>query len=381
MRLCIGIAILLAGALGACRRAAESDTRPLIFVVTKGSSDQFWLTVRAGASDAANDKGVFLEWPSTFRENELAGQARVLRAALADARRQGRRMALVLASLAGQDYRETLYTWVKNGLALVALDEDVRSRSVGSATRGSSPDSGFVSFVGTHNKSAGFAAGEYLAAKLGKTGKIAVLRLNPISNSTTLRERGFLDAIMQYPGIQVVDDSYYYAVNLDVESAYRESRRLLDDLQEEGIHLDGLFCPNESTTTGMLLALEDRNLAGRIALVGFDRTGLLVNALHKRQITALVVQDPYEMGKKSVERAVELLGMTPAELQRRISEEAFDPTYTPFVLVDHEQLEKCRGSQGLPRAEVVKSNCDPDVLRLLYPKSAILHLQSPGSAR
>jgi len=248
---------------------------------------------------------------------------------------------------------------------LVALDEDVRRRSVGTET---SEDGGFVSFVGTDNRKAGSTAGEYLAAKLGKTGKVAMLRLNPISNSTTLRERGFLDAITQYPGIQVVDDSYYYAVNLDVESAYRESRRLLDELGAEDIHLDGIFCPNESTTTGMLLALKDRKLAGRIAFVGFDRTELLVNALRKREITALVVQDPYTMGKKSVERAVELLGMTGAELQRRIMEKTFFPTYTPFVLVDHDELEKCQAA----------SSCDPDVIRLLYPKSTIWHLQSPG---
>jgi len=283
-------------------------------------------------------------------------------------------MALVLASLAGQDYREPLYDWVRNGLLLVALDEDDRSRSVGTDTR---EDGGFVSFVGTDNRKAGLTAGEYLAAKLGKTGKVAVLRLNPISNSTTLRERGFLDAIAQYPRMEVVDNSYYYAVNLDVESAYRESHRLLDELGEQDIHPDGIFCPNESTTTGMLLALKDRNLAGRIAFVGFDRTGLLVNALRKREITALVVQDPYEMGKKSVERAVELLGMTTAELQRQISEKAFVPTYTPFVLVDHDELEKCQALQGLPPRA---SSCDPDVLRLLYPKSAILHLQSPGDA-
>ncbi len=47
---------------------------------------------------------------------------------------------------------------------------------------------------------------------------------------------------------------------------------LLDKINEA----DGIFCPNESTTFGMLLALRTNNLAGKKKFVGFDTSKELI---------------------------------------------------------------------------------------------------------
>src|SRR4029077_15858419 len=68
--------------------------------------------------------------------------------------------------------------------------------------------------------------------------------------------------------------------------------KLVDKLKQA----DGVFCPNESSTLGMLGAVRDNGLAGKIKFVGFDATPELVNALQKGDCQALIAQDPARMG-------------------------------------------------------------------------------------
>ena len=75
---------------------------------------------------------------------------------------------------------------------------------------------------------------------------------------------------------------------------------LIDRIQEA----DGIFCPNESTTTGMLLALRQNGLAGKKLFVGFDAAPMLLSALKKSEINALVAQNPKQMGYVGVKIAV-----------------------------------------------------------------------------
>jgi ribose transport system substrate-binding protein len=74
---------------------------------------------------------------------------------------------------------------------------------------------------------------------------------------------------------------------------------------------DGIFCPNESTTQGMLNTLEQNNLAGKIHFVGFDTNPELIEALKKGEIDALVSQDPTRMGYEGVKACVDYIHGVP----------------------------------------------------------------------
>jgi ribose transport system substrate-binding protein len=54
----------------------------------------------------------------------------------------------------------------------------------------------------------------------------------------------------------------------------------------------------------MLQALQQRGLAGKVTFIGFDPTLALVAALRNGEIQGIVAQDPFTMGKKSVQAAV-----------------------------------------------------------------------------
>jgi len=70
---------------------------------------------------------------------------------------------------------------------------------------------------------------------------------------------------------------------------------------------------NESTTFGMLRALQDAGLAGKVKYVGFDSSAKLVEAMGKGEIHGLVLQNPMKMGYLGVKTLVAHLHGTPVD--------------------------------------------------------------------
>ena len=95
----------------------------------------------------------------------------------------------------------------------------------------------------------------------------------------------------------VVDNRYAGATAGEAKTA---AMNIIDKLKEA----DGVFAPNESSTFGMLLALRQNNLAGKIKFVGFDTSPPLLEALQKGEIDGLVAQDPTKMGYEGVKALV-----------------------------------------------------------------------------
>src|SRR5262249_22825190 len=150
-----------------------------------------------------------------------------------------------------------------------------------------------VSFVATDNRAAGRIGGEHLAKLVGDGGKVVLLRYQEGSASTTNREEGFLEAMRARSAITIVSDNQYGGATTD--TAFKTSENLLSAQKATEGGVTGVFCPNESTTFGMLRALQNAGLAGKIKLVGFDASDKLKNGLRAGEIHGLVVQDPFNI--------------------------------------------------------------------------------------
>jgi ribose transport system substrate-binding protein len=129
---------------------------------------------------------------------------------------------------------------------------------------------------------------------LGGKGKVVVLRYQVGSASTDEREAGFFEAIAKAKGIQVISENRYAGPT--VGEAKTASMNMVDKLKMA----DGIFCPNESSTMGMLLALRQIERAGKVKFVGFDTSGPLVEALRAGELDGLIAQDPRRMGYEGV---------------------------------------------------------------------------------
>jgi len=200
---------------------------------------------------------------------------------------------IVLAPLDGMALRGPVEVAYRNKIPVVIIDSDLHSPRV-------------KSFIATNNYLGGKMAADHLAQLLGGRGKVALLRGVEGSASTDNRERGFLDQLKKYPGITVVSSNQHGGGTAD--SCLKAAENVLAPFKkDDALELNGIFCPNESTTLGMLRALQASRLTGKVKFLGFDSGAQLNRALGKGEIDGLVVQDPVRMGYLGVQAVVAVI--------------------------------------------------------------------------
>lgn len=279
------------GGGGGSEPAASPAARKLtIAVIPKGTTHEFWKSIHAGALKAAGElsrdgRAVEIIWKGPLREDDREQQVQVV---------------------------ESFTSQGVDGIILAPLDANALVRPVEEARRLKIPtvifDSGLaspeiVSYVATDNFKGGELAAERLGSLLGGKGKALLLRYQEGSASTEERERGFETKLKSaHPGVQLVSSDQYSGPTRD--TAKRASENLLNRF---GSQVQGIFTPNESSSMGMLLALQDEGRAGKLPFVGFDASPAFVEAMRKGQMHGIVLQNPYNMGYLAVKTMVEHL--------------------------------------------------------------------------
>jgi ribose transport system substrate-binding protein len=257
-----------------------------IAVIPKGTTHSFWKSVEAGARQAGAELGAEVIWKGPLKEDDRAQQIAVVQQFVSSGVN-----AIVLAPLDDTALRGPVKSAAERGIPVVIFD---------SALKGEAGQD-FLSYVATNNYRGGELGGEELARQLGGKGKVVLLRYAEGSASTMEREAGFLAAIAKHPGITLTVTNRYAGPT--VSTAQDAAMNLLDKIREA----DGVFCPNESSTQGMLLAMRQTGLAGKKKFVGFDTSPFLLAALAKGDVQGLVAQNPVRMGYLGVTTAVKHL--------------------------------------------------------------------------
>ena len=267
-----------------------------IAVVPKGTTHVFWKSIDAGAKKAAESykaEGVDVDliWKGPLREDDREQQIQVVEGFIS----QGVN-GIVLAPL--------------DRVALVRPVEEAKRAGIPTVIMDSALDSDqIVSFAATDNKKGGMLAADRLGELLSGKGKVIMLRYAEGSASTTDRENGFLDEIRsKFPGIELLSVDQYAGATR--ETAKTASENLLQRFAND---VNGIFTPNESASVGMLLALQDRSLAGKVKFVGFDATPQFVDAMKNNQMQGVVVQNPFAIGELGVKAMVDSLLGKPVE--------------------------------------------------------------------
>ena len=264
-----------------------------IAVVPKGTTHEFWKAVHAGAAKAAKELAVEIIWKGPLKEDDLKSQVDLVQSFTA----QGV-SGMVLAPLNDSALVAPVKAAVKAGVPVVIFDSDLKG-------------SDHVSFVATDNRAAGRLAAEKLGALLGGKGNVVVLRYQEGSASTHNREEGFIEAIKKFSDIKLVSDNQYGGAT--TETAFAASENLLLAQNAAKGQLSGVFCPNESTTFGMLLALEKAGLTGKVRFIGFDASSKLIEGVRAGKLDGLVLQNPFNMGYLAVKTLVAHLKKQPVE--------------------------------------------------------------------
>jgi ribose transport system substrate-binding protein len=274
-----------------CKKAEESKTEAKaakekkegnwrIAVIPKGTTHEFWKSVHYGAEKAAEELGnVEVLWKGPLQENDRQGQINVMR---------------------------DFVTQQVDGICLAPLDSSALIPSVEEAHEAGIPvvifDSGLddetniVTYVATDNYNGGKLAAEQLVSAMGGKGDVILLRYNQGSESTEQRENGFLDALKNdYPEVNILVDNEYAGTTL------KESQdKAIQVIGKHKDTVDGVFAVCEPNAAGVLKALEELELTGKVKFVAFDPNAELVKGLEAGSVHGIVLQDPVKMGYEAV---------------------------------------------------------------------------------
>jgi len=262
-------------------------------VIPKGTTHEFWKSIHAGAVKASRELGVEIIWKGPQKEDDRAQQIMVVE----DFINRGVD-GIVLAPLDDRALCRPVQDAVRENIPVVIIDSALQGED-------------YISFVATDNYKGGVIAAKRMGELLEGKGNIFLIRYQEGSASTTKRENGFLDTIRsEFPDISLlVRDQHTGATT---ETAFQLAENLLGRFPE----VDGIFCPNESSTFGALRALQESGLAGKVKFVGFDSSPKLIQALRDGHIHGLVLQDPMKMGYLGVKQMT--LHLRGQEIESRV---------------------------------------------------------------
>jgi ribose transport system substrate-binding protein len=274
--------------------ALPTDAAPktyTIAVIPKGTTHEFWKSVNAGAVKAEQEltaQGIPVKiiWKGPLREDDRDQQIQTVENFMT------RRVSgIVLAPLDSQALVKPVETAVQAKVPVVIIDSDLKSDK-------------YVSFVATDNYQGGVLAAEDMGKLLDGKGNVILLRYAVGSASTEAREAGFLDTLRtKSPEIKVVSSDQHAGATR--ETAYQASQNLLNRFGHE---VNGVFCPNETSTIAMTKALRDIGKGGgKVKMLGFDASSQSLADMKNGDVQGLVVQNPVKMGYLGVMTLVESL--------------------------------------------------------------------------
>ncbi|MCX8052553.1 MAG: ABC transporter substrate-binding protein [Armatimonadetes bacterium] len=279
----IAIGFLMAVCGCGAKESSSTKFRTLkIAVVPKGTTQSFWLAVKAGAEDAAKKYGATIIWKGPAKETDVAGQKRIIENFI-----NQKVDALVMAACNETALVPTVEQADEAGIPVITIDSGVKSDIP-------------RSFVATDNIAGAREAARTLAKLIGGKGEVGLIPFVKGAATSNMREEGFKKEIAKYKGIKLVSVLYS-------QSDIMQGVRATEDMLAANPKLAGIFAANEGGAVGAARALDLRRLGGKVKLVAFDAAQAEIEALKKGTIQALIVQNPYRMGFDGVKAAINVI--------------------------------------------------------------------------
>jgi ribose transport system substrate-binding protein len=297
--------------------AAVADEGGEIAVIVKTGNSSFWQNVQTGAMDAQNElrdqtPKLSVTFLGAQSESNINEQINIVESAIDRGVK-----AIVLAPSDTQALIPVVEKAKAAGIPVVIIDSLLEG-----------PEDNYVSFLATDNYAAGEACAKRLIEEVkantgGDSGNIAVMSYVAGVGSEIGRVGGFKDYIAANSNLEVVTTQYS---NADMPTALDQTTNVL----QANPDLVGIFGANEPTAIGMGRAIEQADLAGTIAAIGFDGNSVLAEMVTNGTLQAIAVQSSYNMGYLGVKTAYEVA------FEGKTVEHFVD---TGFIMVDAANIE------------------------------------------
>lgn len=265
----LAVAFVAALALPMARAA---DKKPVVGLVMKSLANEFFKSMEEGAVKYAKADGTFTLIPVGMNsetdidtqisavENFIVQKVDVICVAPADSVGL---VAPVKKAMAA-------------GITVVNFDVKLDDKALKEA---GIPN---LVFVGPDNEEGAYLAGEDLAKKLGKGGKVLIIEGNPGADNAKMRKAGFDRAAKKY-GLDVLDSK---TAHWETE----EANTLMTNLLTRFPDVQGVMAANDSMVIGVVKALDAAKLSGKVQVVGFDNIPAVQKLIKEGKVLATIDQ-------------------------------------------------------------------------------------------
>jgi ribose transport system substrate-binding protein len=258
-------------------------------LISKGFQHQFWQAVKAGAEQAAQDYNVKVTFEGPETEAMVDKQIEMIEAALSK-----NPSAIGLAALDSKAVIPLVERAVEQGIPVIGFDSGVDSDLI-------------VATAATDNFAASMLAADKMAETIGGEGQVGLVVHDQTSKTGVDRRDGFVQRIKdKYPNIEIVDIQYGDGDQL-------KSTEVAKAMLSAYPNIKGLFGSNEGSAIGVLNAVQELELGGKITVIGYDAGKLQKDAVKAGTVAGSITQDPIGIGYKAVEAAVKAINGEPVE--------------------------------------------------------------------
>jgi ribose transport system substrate-binding protein len=253
---------------------------PYISIVSKGFQHQFWQAVKKGAEDQAATEGATVNFMGPDTESNVDQQLNMLQTELAK-----KPAALCFAALDSKAATPLLQQFQDQGIPVIAFDSGVDSDIP-------------LTTVATDNVAAAALAADKMAEALGGSGKVGVIIHDQTSRTGIDRSEGFVNEMKaKYPNIEIIGPQYG-------GGDQAKSADLAKAMIQANPDIKGFFGGNEGSIIGVLNAVNELKMNGKITLVGYDSGQAQIDAINAGTEMGAVQQNPIGIGAKCVEYAM-----------------------------------------------------------------------------
>ncbi|MDQ8733212.1 ABC transporter substrate-binding protein [Paenibacillus sp. LHD-38] len=260
--------------------AAAGGEKLYIPIISKGFQHQFWQAVKTGAEKAANELGVEITFEGPETESQVDKQIEMLQAAL-----DKKPSAIGFAALDSQASIPLLQQAKDAKIPVISFDSGVESDIP-------------VARASTDNIAAASLAADKMAELIGNKGKVALIVHDQTSRTGVDRRDGFVKQIeAKYPDIEIVDIQYGGGDHL-------KSTDLAKAIMQANPDLKGFFGANEGSAIGVINAVSELGLEGKLTVIGYDSGKQQIDAIKSGAMAGAITQNPIGIGYETVKAAV-----------------------------------------------------------------------------
>ncbi|WP_438824175.1 sugar-binding protein [Bacillus sp. JJ1562] len=264
---------------------AETATKeaPLyhFILVPQELDNDYWRLVEDGAKAAAKHFNVILEYTGPKQANT---EEHIKTLEMATASRVD---GILTQGLQEEQFTPLINQIVEKGIPLITIDSDAAS-------------SKRLSYVGTDNYYSGFIAGQALIQDTGGKANVAIITGHFYASHQQLRVQGFKDAIQHEEGIHIIaiEES-----NITRVRAAEAANKILKEHPE----VTAFYGTSALDGIGIAQVVEHYQKQDQVYILGFDTIEDTIHYMKKGTIDATIMQEPYQMGYRSVQMMIDLI--------------------------------------------------------------------------